>query len=105
IISLTTVLLLLVICSCFMYYIEHDEQPEAFSSIPATMWWGVATLTTVGYGDIYPVTVLGKILGGAMAILGVGLFALPAGILANGFQQALETRAQEDSENPPEEPN
>ena len=68
-----------------MYYIEREYQPEAFSSIPAAMWWAVATLTTVGYGDVYPITVLGKIIGSFIAVLGVGLFALPAGIIASGF--------------------
>jgi voltage-gated potassium channel len=91
-ISLGLVLILLVVASTMMFHIEHDTQPDAFSSIPATMWWGVATLTTVGYGDIYPVTGLGKFLGGIMAILGVGLFALPAGILANGFNEEMSKK-------------
>ena len=92
VISLFAVLKLLVIASCLMYFIENKAQPEAFSSIPETMWWGVATLTTVGYGDVYPVTGLGKLMAGVMAILGVGLFALPAGILANGFSETLENK-------------
>ena len=54
------------------------------------MWWGVATLTTVGYGDIYPITTLGRALGAIIAILGIGMFALPAGILASGFAEELE---------------
>jgi voltage-gated potassium channel len=54
------------------------------------MWWGVATLTTVGYGDLYPITPLGKILGGGIAILGIGFFALPAGILSSGFSDELK---------------
>lgn len=83
-ISLMFMAFLLIIVSALMYFAEHDSQPEKFSSIPATMWWGVATLTTVGYGDLYPISSLGKILGGAIAILGVGMFALPAGILAAG---------------------
>lgn len=91
-ISLGLVMILLVISSTIMFYLERDTQPEVFSSIPATMWWGVATLTTVGYGDIYPVTSLGKFLGGIMAILGVGLFALPAGILANGFSEEMSKK-------------
>ncbi|MBL4652011.1 MAG: ion transporter [Flavobacteriales bacterium] len=99
VISLCGVLMLLVISSCLMYYIEHDDQPEAFSSIPATMWWGVATLTTVGYGDVYPITSLGKFIGGIMAILGVGLFALPAGILANGFGKVIEKPTDNDKQN------
>ena len=99
VISLFAVLTLLVIVSSLMYFVEHDNQPEAFSSIPATMWWGVATLTTVGYGDVYPITSLGKLLAGIMAILGVGLFALPAGILANGFGISIETGAIDETEN------
>jgi voltage-gated potassium channel len=75
-----------------MYYAENATQPEAFSSIPKAMWWGVTTLTTVGYGDIFPVTTLGRLMGAAIAILGVGLFALPAGILASGFSEALQAR-------------
>ncbi|KAA1248022.1 ion transporter [Aquimarina sp. RZ0] len=94
VISLFAVLTLLVISSSLMYFVENEAQPDAFSSIPATMWWGVATLTTVGYGDVYPITGLGKFMAGIMAILGVGLFALPAGILANGFGGTLEKRNQ-----------
>ncbi|WP_103866633.1 ion transporter [Aquimarina sp. I32.4] len=92
VISLFAVLTLLVISSSLMYFVENKAQPESFSSIPATMWWGVATLTTVGYGDVYPITGLGKFMAGIMAILGVGLFALPAGILANGFGNTLENK-------------
>ena len=73
-----------------MYYAETKVQPEAFSSIPATFWWAVATLTTVGYGDIYPITTLGKILGGFIALLGIGMFALPAGILGSGFVERIQ---------------
>jgi voltage-gated potassium channel len=99
-ISLFAVLMLLVISSTLMYYVENEAQPEAFSSIPATMWWGVATLTTVGYGDVYPITETGKLMAGIIAILGVGLFALPAGILANGFGSNLENNTTEEDERP-----
>lgn len=88
-ISLTFTTLLLLLASTLMYYAEHDAQPEAFSSIPETMWWGIATLTTVGYGDVYPVTAIGKLLGGVIAVIGIGLFALPTGILASGFSEEL----------------
>lgn len=81
---------LLIIFSSLMYFIEKDVQPEAFSSIPAAMWWGIMTLTTVGYGDIYPITILGKILGVLIAFLGIGLFALPAGILGSGLVEAVQ---------------
>ena len=80
-----------------MYFVENEAQPVAFSSIPATMWWGVATLTTVGYGDVYPITSLGKLMAGIMAILGVGLFALPAGILANGFGSTFGDSKKDES--------
>lgn len=65
-----------------------SEQPEAFSSIPTTLWWGVVTLTTVGYGDVYPVTSLGRFFGAIVAILGIRLFVLPASILASEFVEA-----------------
>lgn len=87
-------MMLLMMVSSLMYFVEHDAQPEKFSSIPETFWWGIATLTTVGYGDVYPITALGKFLGGIMAVLGVGVFALPAGILANGFGEEIRKRAE-----------
>ncbi|ERP31103.1 Ion transport protein [Chitinivibrio alkaliphilus ACht1] len=79
--------LLLVLTATLMYHIENPAQPEVFSSIPQTIWWGVAALTTVGYGDIYPITPQGQILGAIIAIIGIGIFALPAGILASGFSE------------------
>lgn len=88
-VSLVLMLFVLIIASTLMYFIENETQPEAFSSIPATMWWGIATLTTVGYGDIYPVTPVGKFLGGIITIVGIGLFALPAGIIASGFSEKI----------------
>jgi voltage-gated potassium channel len=91
-VSLVFVSFLLIISSCVIYYVEHDAQPDAFSSIPATMWWSIATLTTVGYGDIYPVTPLGRFLGSIIAVLGVGLFALPTGILASGFSEEISKK-------------
>lgn len=82
--------LLLVVSSTVLYYCENAAQPEVFSSIPATMWWAVATLTTVGYGDMYPATLAGKFCASIIAILGVGMFALPAGILGAGFVEAIQ---------------
>lgn len=83
-------LVLLVVASSLMYYIEEEAQPTVFSSIPASMWWAIVTLTTVGYGDIYPITPLGKALASVLGILGIGLFALPAGIMASGFAEELQ---------------
>lgn len=91
-VTMMVVSILLVFTSALMYAIESSAQPEAFSSIPATMWWSVATLTTVGYGDVYPVTTTGKLLGSLMAIFCLGLFALPAGILAGGFSEEVESQ-------------
>ena len=90
VIMIFLVFVLLIIASSLMYYIEHAEQPDAFSSIPEAMWWGVATLTTVGYGDVYPVTSFGKAVGAFISLLGIGLFALPAGILASGFAESIQ---------------
>ena len=80
----------MILSASAVYYAEHQRQPDVFSSIPASLWWAVSTLTTVGYGDTYPVTVLGKILGGIIQVIGVGLFAMPAGILASGFIQEYQ---------------
>jgi len=75
----------LIVSSILMYFVEHNAQPNVFGSIIDGMWWGVTTLTTVGYGDAIPITPLGKILGSLISILGIGLFALPAGIISSGF--------------------
>jgi voltage-gated potassium channel len=82
----------LVFSSSLMYYAEHEAQPEEFASIPHAMWWGVVTLATVGYGDVTPITPLGKVIGGVVAIIGIGVFALPAGIFASGFAEELDGR-------------
>lgn len=87
--SFMFILFVLVFISVVMYYAENEAQPTKFSSIPATMWWGVETLTTVGYGDMIPITPLGRFLAGIFALAGVGLLALPAGILSSGFFEIL----------------
>jgi len=82
-------LVLLIIASAVMFFAENEAQPDKFSSIPASMWWAVATLTTVGYGDVYPVTVMGKIAGAAIAVMGIGFFTLPTAILAAGLVESM----------------
>jgi len=89
IISLMLIIFLMVIVSSVMFYVEHDAQPDKFASIPETMWWSVSTLTTAGYSGMYPVTALGKTLASVIAILGIGLVALPAGIFASGFSEEV----------------
>lgn len=83
--SLVLTLFLIIISSCLIYFCEHLVQPDKFTSIPGTMWWSVITLTTVGYGDMYPITVAGKILTSIILLAGVALLALPAGIITAGF--------------------
>jgi voltage-gated potassium channel len=83
--TLFITIIMILLASSAMYYVENEAQPDQFPNIPATIWWAVATLTTVGYGDVYPVTILGKVLGGMIAILGIGLVALPTGIISSGF--------------------
>ncbi|MGY3212009.1 ion transporter [Mucilaginibacter sp. HD30] len=91
-ISVLMVFALIILAASLMYFVEHDTQPDKFSSIPETMWWSVATLTTVGYGDVYPVTPIGKTLTACISILGIGMFALPAGILASGFSEEFKKK-------------
>jgi voltage-gated potassium channel len=93
-VALTMSIILLLVASSFMYFIENGAQPDSFSSIPAAMWWAVTTMTTVGYGDIYPITPAGKVLGGFIAVLGIGLFVLPAGILAAGYAEQIQRKRE-----------
>ncbi|MEQ8665129.1 MAG: ion transporter [Rhodospirillales bacterium] len=90
--ALFVLIVMMVLAACLVFVAEHDAQPEAFGSIPAALWWAVVTVTTVGYGDVVPVTVAGKIFSGMVGILSVGMIALPAGILASGFNEALHRR-------------
>lgn len=80
---------LMLLASTLLYLVEGPGQPEAFGSIPRAMWWSIATLTTVGYGDVTPVTPLGRILAGATAVVGIGVIAMPAGIVAAALGEAM----------------
>ena len=73
-----------------LHLLERDIQPEAFGSIPRALWWAVTTLTTVGYGDIVPVTPLGRVVAAFSALMAVGVIAIPTGILAAGFSEGLQ---------------
>lgn len=81
---------ILVLASSMMYYAEHEAQPTVFPNILYAFWWGVITLTTVGYGDVYPVTAFGKLLGGMVALMGVLIVAIPTGIISSSFVQKME---------------
>lgn len=95
-VAVFTVSMMLLLASSLMYFVENEAQPDKFSSIPAAMWWAIATFTTVGYGDITPVTGIGRLLGGLSAMLGIGLFALPAGILASAFSESMQRKDDAD---------
>ena len=82
----------LILASCGIYLIEHDVQPDKFGSIPAAMWWAMATLTTVGYGDVVPVTPMGRVFGGVITMLSMGMVAIPTGLLASSFSEQLRKR-------------
>lgn len=97
-ITIFVTFVLMIISSTLMYYAEHTTQPDQFPDIVHAFWWAVATLTTVGYGDVYPVTALGKILSGIIAILGIGLVALPTGILSSAFVDRMEAQKRKKRE-------
>ncbi|GAU79922.1 ion transporter [Fusibacter sp. 3D3] len=80
---------MIMISSTMMYYFESEVQPDSFPNIVASFWWSIATLTTVGYGDIYPITAMGKLFASIIAILGIGLVALPTGIISSGFIELI----------------
>ncbi|TCD05483.1 two pore domain potassium channel family protein [Erythrobacteraceae bacterium CFH 75059] len=81
--------LFLILSATLMFWIEGDGQPEAFGSIPRAMWWAAVTMTTVGYGDVVPLTAIGKLFGGLISISGIALIAIPTGILASAFSDEM----------------
>ncbi|MEZ5780152.1 MAG: ion transporter [Rhizobiaceae bacterium] len=93
--SLTIGMMLLLVSSTLLFLVEGPYQPEDFGSIPRAMWWSVATLTTVGYGDVHPITPIGKILAGITAVTGIGVIAMPTGILAAAFSNAIQRQHEE----------
>jgi voltage-gated potassium channel len=94
-VTLLMITILLILASSAMFVAENGAQPDKFPNIPASLWWGVITLTTIGYGDVFPITPAGKIIGGFIAFMGIGLFALPTGILASGFSEEVHRRQDE----------
>jgi voltage-gated potassium channel len=98
ILTVSVMLILLVISSALMYHAENGAQPENFPDIPATMWWSIVTLTTVGYGDVYPITSTGKALAAIIAVFGIGMVALPAGIIGSGFVEEIQNKGVKDGD-------
>lgn len=93
--SLSVGMLMMLVAATLLYLAEGAVQPDKFGSIPRAMWWAVATLTTIGYGDVYPITPLGKVLAAITAIASIGLIAMPTGILAAAFSDALQRHHQQ----------
>lgn len=91
--SFSAILFFMVLSSTVVYFLEHDAQPQRFPDIPATMWWAVLTMTTIG-DNFYPITPLGKLVGGLIIILGVATFALPTSILTSGFVEELQRKRE-----------
>lgn len=91
-ITLFITFILLVLSSTLMYYVEKDVQPTKFATIGHAFWWSVATLTTVGYGDVYPLTAIGKVLSALTALIGIGFVALPTGIISSAFVDKLQKK-------------
>ena len=89
--------LTILISASLVYFVEVSVQPDKFTSIPYAIWWSVAAVTSVGYGDVYPITPVGQILGSFTALCGVVLFALPAAILTSGFNEVLKKEREEDT--------
>jgi voltage-gated potassium channel len=85
----------MILAASGIYYFEKQAQPVDFGSIPAAMWWSFATLTTVGYGDVTPITVGGKVFGALITVVGLGMVALPTGIIASGFAHQLKARTEQ----------
>ncbi|NPD44402.1 MULTISPECIES: ion transporter [unclassified Lentimicrobium] len=84
--------LTLLVASFLMYYVEGEKQPELFPNVLESFWWAISTLTTVGYGDVYPITAMGKVISGVIALMGIGIVALPTGIVSAGFISKVQER-------------
>ena len=88
--SVFIVVILMLASSLCMYSVEHDAQPEVFRNAFSGVWWSMSTLLTVGYGDIYPITTLGRLMAICIAYLGVGVVAIPTGIISAGFVEQYQ---------------
>ena len=88
-ITVAIMFVLIIFTSSLIYFAENEAQPDKFADIPSSMWWAIVTLTTVGYGDVFPITPLGKVFAGLIAVLGIGMFALPTGILGASFVEEI----------------
>ncbi|MEO1169052.1 MAG: ion transporter [Pseudomonadota bacterium] len=95
-IAVIIALLLMLFSATLLYFAEAEAQPEAFGSVPRALWWAVVTLTTIGYGDVYPVTLLGRACAALIAISGIGVIAMPTGIFAAAFSDAMQKKDEDE---------
>ena len=96
---LTVIFILLFISSALIYFFENEAQPDVFKSIFHSSWWSIVTLTTVGYGDVYPITIGGKIFTFFVLIIGVGVVTVPAGLVATALSKAREIQEEKEENN------
>ena len=96
--ALAATSVMLLIASFGIYQFENPVQPDKFRSVFESLWWALATLTTVGYGDIYPITLGGKMFTGAILMIGLGVVALPAGIIASSLTEARKQQGKKSEE-------
>lgn len=98
IISVALCMFVMLFSAIVMYTVENPVQPEQFPNVISSLWWAICTLTTVGYGDVYPVTAVGRFFAAVISLVGIGIIAIPTGIIAAGFTSAIEHK--EDSPDP-----
>ena len=94
VISVMLCLFVMLFSAIVMYTVEHPSQPEQFPNVIAALWWAICTLTTVGYGDVYPITAIGRFFAAVISLMGIGIIAIPTGIIAAGFSSVIEQRGK-----------
>ena len=97
--ALSFAMMIMSFCATLMYYIERQAQPDVFTDIGEGFWWAIITFTTVGYGDIYPITPLGKLLAGCMALVGIATLTLPTTIISGAMMDRLRTQREQREQN------
>ena len=98
------IFIIMIIASFIMFYAEHKDNAEYFPNVLSCLWWAIVTMTTIGYGDVYPITTAGKVVGSIMALLGIGLVAMPTGIISAGFLEKIAEKKKEEKDKGKEEP-